>query len=244
VIAPALFVLGVLVLATGVLLLRALGPRYRVGRLLAAAPEVTLAEALDLAASGRTRYVRVTGRISSEEEFPDENERPLVYRRRRLQASSGRGWRTLRDDREAVPFGLERRAEFLAVDAAALDDGLIVVGREAVGRAEDLPPDVFADLAADASSPVGADTRVRLLVEQISAVEHAVAAGVPSLSAGGTPMLGAGLGRPLILSTVEVPAAMRILARGNRGRVLAAAALLALGIGLLAGALVSLALSA
>ena len=94
-----------------------MGPAYRIGRTLSAAPELALAEvvALAMGADGRLpRYVRTRGRISSEEEFPDENDRPLVYRRQRLQRRSGRAWATLDDDRVAVPFGLEDRQTFLA----------------------------------------------------------------------------------------------------------------------------------
>jgi hypothetical protein len=46
--------------------------------------------------------------------------------------------------------------------------------------------------------------------------------------------LGPGLGRPLILSTVESAEAMQLLAGGRRGRPLAALALLAAGLGLVA----------
>ena len=61
--------------------------RYRVGRLLAAAPLVEIDEASEMAA-GRPRYVRVSGRITSDEEFPDENDRPLVFRRKRIDVAA------------------------------------------------------------------------------------------------------------------------------------------------------------
>jgi hypothetical protein len=232
--------LGLAAVLLAALLLRSVGPGYRVARLLAAAPEISLAEALAMARQGKARYVRVAGRISSEEEFPDEHDRPLVYRRRRVEVALGSGrWRVLREDREAVPFGLGLRSDYLALDGDALEEGLVVIAREALGRAEDLPPELAASL--DPGTPV------RLTVEQVSAVEHAIAAGMPRTTAGverqaGAPeaVLGAGLGRPLILSTLEVPAAMRVLARGRRRRVVAAAALLVCGLGLLGAAAVAL----
>lgn len=236
-IAFALAALGAVALGVAALLLRSLGPRYRVGRLLAVAPEVSISEVHALAAAGEPRYVRVAGRISSEEEFPDENDRPLVYRRRRIELATRGRWRTVHDDREAVAFGLERRSDYLALDAAALDEGLVVVAREAVGRVTDLPADLRADLVD--GGEVEPDTPARLVVEQVSAVEHAVAAGVPRRDDDGSIVLGAGLGRPLIVSTVEVPAAMRVLARDSRRRVLAAAGLLVAGVGLLGAALVA-----
>jgi hypothetical protein len=222
---------GAAALVAGWLLLRRLGPRFRVGRLLAAAPQVTLADAQALAARGEHRYVRIHGRISSDEEFPDELNRPLVYRRRRLLVADGRGgWTVVGDEREAVPFGVEQRGTYVAVDAAALADGLVVIPRESDGRVGDLPAEFATGLDAHAAG--------RLLIEQVSAVEHAFVCGVPvaaaATSSGGGPQPGAamtaGLGRPLILTTLEPAAAMRVLARSARGQVALAALLLAGGL--------------
>ena len=220
--------------AAAVLLLRSLGTRYRVGRLLAAAPAVDIEEARALA-TGAADYVRVTGRISSDEEFPDENDRPLVFRRKRIQLAGVRGaWRTIADEREAVPFGLATRSAYIAIDVDALGDGLVAIPRESLGKFSDLP----AALTADVDDPPPADAPARLLIEQLSAVEHATACGTPVLREG-QPTLSAGAGRPLIVTTLEAPAAMRLLATGNRGRVVAAAALM-VGAGfLVAGSLVS-----
>ena len=224
---------GLAAIAVAALLLRSLGPAFRVARLLSATPDVSLAEAAALARAEDRRYVRVTGRISSLEEFPDEHDRPLVYRRRRLEAAAdGRGrWRRLSDEREAVPFGLELRSDYLALAVEALSEGLVVIERESVGQAADLPPEVGAGLEPR--------TPVRLVVEQVSAVEHATAAGVPRLAADGEPELAPGLGRPLILTTLDVPAAMRLLARGGRRRVVVAAGLLLVGMGLVAAGIVA-----
>ncbi len=230
-------VLSLAALLAGWLLLRGLGPRFRVGRLLAAAPQVTLAEARAFAARGEQRYVRVHGRISSDEEFPDELNRPLVYRRRRLLVGDGRGgWTVVGDEREAVPFGVDERGVFVAVDAAALAEGLVVIPRESDGRVGELPAELAAGLDPDAKG--------RLLIEQVSAVEHAFVAGVPVSElprtgvTGGPPLpsdpdattMTAGLGRPLVLTTLEPAAAMRVLARSGRRRVALSAALLGAGL--------------
>jgi hypothetical protein len=215
------------------LLLRTLGPNYRIARLLAGTPQVELAEALELAAVERPRYVRIAGRISSDEEFPDEHDRPLVYRRTRIETGTRPGrWQPVTQDTEAVAFGVEARTVFLAVDAAALGEGLVVVPREAVGSARDLGPDMAAGLDPEMPS--------RLVIEQISAVEHAVVAGVPQRDADGNPWISAGLGRPLILTTVEVPAAMRLLARGRRRTVIGVTLLLGAGAALAMAAMVAL----
>jgi hypothetical protein len=218
---------GVAAIAVALLLLRTLGPRARLGRLLAAAPGVSIEEAQELAA-GPAVYVRVTGRVSSDEEFPDENDRPLVFRRTRIQVKSpGAQWRELMDEREAVPFGVETRSTFLAVDETALGDGLVAIPRVADGVVGQIPPERTDLLEAAAGLP--ADTPMRLTIEQVSAVEHVTACGRPMLR-DGQPFLTAGLGRPLIVTSLDQPAAMRILAAGARRRVAAAALLIAAGL--------------
>ncbi len=214
-------VAGFVALAVGGLILRTYGPNYRVGRLLASTPEVSVADARALA-GGRPRYVRVSGRIDAETEFEDDAHRPLVFRRTRLQLRHGRTWSAFEDRRERVPFEVRDGLESIVVDDAVLDTGLIVIPRESVGTAAD---------AADRVPPgTSHETPVRLLVEQVSSVEHAIVLGVPGLDGEGRPCLSAGLGRPLILTTLEPAEAMRILTAGGRRRPLAAAMCLAGGL--------------
>jgi hypothetical protein len=227
---PLLIAGGLAVLAIGLAALLSFGPRYRVGRLLASVPLVSIDEALAIAAGPRPRYVRIDGRIDSETDFEDADHRPLVLRRTRVEARMGflGRWRTFEHGHEAVPFQLNEGLESIVVDESALDSGLVVVPRQSTGVAADLadrlPPDV----------PPGAPTRVT--IEQVSSVEHAIALGVPALDAAGQAHLTAGLGRPLILTTLEIPEAMRILTGGavRRSRLVAAcliggAALVVLG---------------
>ena len=224
-----LAVTALLPLFAAALVLRSFGRGYRVARILAASPEVSIDEAHALAA-GPPRFVRVHGRVESDEEFPDENDRPLVFRRERLQARrAGRPWRTLQEDRVAVPFGLEERSAFIAVDVDALAEGLVVMPRESVGRA--------ADVAGRLPAGVDPDAEVRLRIEQVSAVEQASVAGVPRPGPNGTPWLTAGTGRPLILTTLELSSAMRLLAEGRRSYILATVVFLVAAALLLSGAL-------
>lgn len=212
--------------ATGILgatLLRRSGPGWRVGRLLAAAPQRSLADAAAIAAGGEPAYIRLHGRIDSDEEFPSEDGKPLVFRRRRLQRHAGReGWQTFEDERLAVPFRLAGQGDRVAIDSDALGDGLVVVPRESVGVAADLSEDAL-DGPLPALPP---DTPVRLRIEQVSTVDHATAAGVPVIGRDGSVMLGAGLGRPLVLTTLELDEAMRVLASGRRRELRLAAGLL------------------
>ncbi len=223
---------GALSLVLGAFVMRGFGSGYRVGRILRAAPEVTLEEAAEAAREGRRAYVRVHGRISSEEEFPDEHDRPLVYRRRRVQLGTRSGWEAIEDRRLAVPFGVAGRGARIGVDLASLDEGLVVMPRESRGVASEVP-----DQVPPGTPP---DRPVRLLIEQVSAVEHAYVAGVPALDTDGRPVLTAGAGRPLVVCTLDLPDAMRVLGGADRKRAARAAILLGAGCLLLAVALLAL----
>jgi hypothetical protein len=217
---------GIVAIAIGTLLLQSYGPRVRVGRLLAVTPVVTLAAARDLAASGARRYVRIDGRLDADEEFADEYGRPLVFRRRRVEARLRGGWRILDEQRQVVPFRLREGLDEAGVDAAVLDEGLVTLAKESVGTA--------AEVADQLATRLPPETPVRLRIEQLSSVEHASVLGVPVSGADGTIQLTRGTGRPLVVCTLEREEAMRVLAEGARARPIAAAVALAAGLALLA----------
>lgn len=227
--------LGLAGLAGSALVLASFGPSWRVGRLLAAARRVSIPQARAIADGGRPRYIRVDGRIDAEEPFWDDAQRPLVFRRRRLQVRRRGRWTTVEEWREAVPFVVRDGLESVAVDGDAIQEGLVVVPRDWDGAAGDvadwLPPETPADLPA------------RLRVELVTAVDHAAVVGVPQRRADGTVVLTAGLGRPLILSILPDDEAMRVLAEGRRARSVLAVALLVGSAAALAGGLLALALT-
>jgi hypothetical protein len=180
-----------------------------------------------LAEAGETRYVRIDGRIDSEAEFEDDAHRPLVLRRTAIQwrPASGGAWRHAAEPTiELAPFVLREGLDEVDVDAAAIGAGLIVVPRVSVGTVADL-----GDRAPDGVPPGAA---ARLVIEQVSSVEHATVLGVPRRGGDGRTVIGPGLGRPLILTTLERDEAMRVLTGGaaRRSRIaiacLAAAAVL------------------
>ena len=225
-----LIALGFVALAVGVAILRTFGPNYRVGRLLAVTPVVSVAQARALAA-GPPRFVAVRGRIDAEGAFEDEAHRPLVLRRARIQAGGGTRWTTIDEQREVIDFTIREGLDAIGVDHQSLGPGLVVIPRESTGSAADVP-----DRVPEGTPPT---TPIRLRIEQLSAVEHALVAGVPSIRPGdGEPWMTSGLGRPLILTTLERDEAMRILASDAPRRPLAAAIALALG---LAGVTIGLA---
>ena len=178
--------IATLVVAIGVL--RTFGSRFRVGRLLASTPLVSVAEALELASATRATYVRVAGRIDSDSDFEDADHRPLVYRRTRLQARVGRAWKDFDVVVESVPFEINEGLDHIAVDAATLGDGLVVIPRETAGLVGDLgdrAPDDLDDLLP-----------ARVIVEHVSSVEHAIILGVPTRSPDGATSLTAGRAGP------------------------------------------------
>lgn len=215
---------GVVAFGIALAILRSFGPGYRVGRLLAVVPRVTVAEAVRLADEGRPAYVRIDGRIDSDDEFEDADHRPLVLRRTTVQwrpAGSGGRWTTFDRQLESVAFVVREGLDEIAVDGASITDGLIVVPREHVGLAR--------DLETPSTSGIDPDAPVRLQVEQVSTVEHAVVLGTPGRAADGRITMRAGLGRPLILTTLEDDEAMRTLTGGATGRSRLAVACLAAG---------------
>jgi hypothetical protein len=93
------------------------------------------------------------------------------------------------------------------------------------------------DLGDRAPADVAPDARVRVRIEQVSAVEQASVLGTPVLEPDGRPAMAAGSGRPLVLTTLEMPEAMRVLARGNLVRPRLAAACFVLGLALVAASI-------
>jgi hypothetical protein len=205
----ALIVIGLAAIGGAVGVLRSFGPGYRVGRLLATTPTVTVAEAIAVIGD-RERYIRITGRIDAADEFEDDAHRPLVLRRARLAIRERGSWRTVDEHRQAVPFEIQEGLDAIGIDGDVLDTGLVVMPRESIGTAAEA-----LDRLPAGTPPT---TPVRLRVEQVSSIEHAVVLGVPTRGPDGRPRLTAGLGRPLVLSTLEPDEAMRVLAGSDRRR--------------------------
>jgi hypothetical protein len=219
---PIVFVVaGFVALGAGWIAMRRLGPGARIGRILAATKVVEMAQAREIATSGQARYVGIGGRVDAEEPWEDESGRPLVYRRSRLERLDGTGWMPFEEDRRVVPFELAGALERIKVDGDALDEGLVVVSRESEGTAAEIP-----DRVPPGTPPA---TPIRLRVEFVSAVDHALVLGVPTLD-GERVVMRPGLGRPLILTTLEPAEAMRLLAQGREGATRAISVLLVVGL--------------
>jgi hypothetical protein len=230
-VAPLLLTaVGFVALITASLILRSFGPRYRIGRLLAAAPRVSVAEARALAESGTARYVRIDGRIDSEEDWEDADHRPLVLRRTAYdwrpaagggwRNAAGGGWRSFKADLEVVPFVVREELDEIAVDGSQIGDGLVTVARQRVGHA--------ADLELMTAAGIDPAAEARMEVGYVSTVDHAAVLGVPQRGREGQLVIAPGLGRPLIVSILEDGEAMRVLTGGATGR--SRVAVVALGV--------------
>ena len=220
-----LLVAGLVAIVGAVLVLRSFGPGYRIGRLLATTPLVSVADASARARAGTAGYLRVDGRIDAEDEFEDERHRPLVFRRRRFEVRRGGAWQTVDDAREAVHFEIRDGLDAVVVDTDALGPGSSSSRAKPSGSPRTLP------ITSPWTSPPETPTRLR--VEQVSSVEHAIVLGVPHVEPDGAVRITAGLGRPLVLTTLERDEAMRVLGGGGRVRPAVASALLGGGVALL-----------
>ena len=225
-VAPLLLTaVGFAALITAMAILRSFGPRYRIGRLLAVAPRVSIAEARALAEAGTRRYVRIDGRIDSDADWEDEHHRPLVLRRTTYEwrPVGGGRWRAFDAQLEVVPFVVREGLDELAVDATGIAEGLVSVPRERIGHA--------SDLEAMTAAGIDPGAEARMEIGYVSTVDHAAVLGVPQRRADGEVVIGPGMGRPLIVSILEDQEAMRVLTGGATGRSrVAVAALIAAGI--------------
>ncbi len=206
---------GALLIAAGALINARLGARMRAGRLLAGVQPHTPTEAL---ASTDHAYVAINGSVDAAEAFEDENHRPLVYRRERVLISDGRSWREIDRAVRSVPFSLSDATSAIAIDVGALDEGLIVIERRWDGSVAELHA-AQREYATSASAALVVELAAsdpergaRLILEQISTLDRATAAGG---LAGGQLTAGPG-GRPLILTTLERGEALRILGAEKR----------------------------
>ena len=232
---------GVALIAVGLLLSRRTDVRTRAGQLLAGLSPITPTEALRLAAlrGDSAPYLAIKGSIDAPEIFEDENHRPLVFRRERISIADEQGWRVIDVAERSLPFVVSDASSAIRIATADLADGLVVVERRWEGSVAELhaagreyqSAETAALVAALATSDPARQARVGL--EQISNLDRATAAG--QLVDG---ELRAGAGRPLVVTTLERAEALRLLGGEGGGRLAsstATLALLALGAILLLG---------
>ena len=142
-------------------------------------------------------------------------------------SAARRGWAVVRGPPRAGPVRGPRRPRLRSSSTTPPSTtGLVVVPRESVGTAADV-----ADRVPPGTPPM---TPVRLRVDQVSSVEHAIVLGVPTLDRGRARRRSRpGSAGRSILTTLERDEAMRVLAEGESRRpIMVALASLVGGLGL------------
>ncbi len=216
----ALLIAGLGLIALAAWASRRGGARARAARLLAGLSPITPHQAL---LAGEGRYLAIEGGIDAAEAFDDENHRPLVYRRERVLVADKTTWRELERVVRSVPFFIADGGHAVAIDAAALAGGLVVIERQWEGSVAELAAAAreYRDPATTAlvkqlavSTPT---LTARVILEQISTLDRGTAAGLlrnGTLTAGGE-------GQPLVLTTLDRRDALRILGNERSGNLAA-----------------------
>ena len=199
----------------GAVVLRSFGPSYRVGRLLAATPR-SASPTRSRCIRGPARYVRIAGRIDAEDEFEDDAHRPLVLRRTRLQVRDGGAWR----DGRGRPRGASRsRSATVSTPSPSTPTRSMTASWSS--RASRSGPPRMPDRVPAGTRPGDAGAAAGGAGLLGRARDRRWACRRPGRMA--APRMTAGLGRPLVLTTLEPDEAMRVLAGTRSRRPLAAA---------------------
>jgi len=225
--ASGLLLAGGLLLG-GFLLARSSGARIALGRRLAGAREHRVGDLADLdPAPGRP--VRVVGRIRCPDPIVTARDDRLVALHRDVEVQLPDGsWRTIERLRITRRFDLWDHDGSLAIDAAEAAEPLVTLPHVWRGSVDELTDEghvaAVERLRAEGRPPVAARSATRMVsvVERLLVLARvdATAPGVVSLR----PPPGG-----LVISTLDLPDAMRLLGGSGRGRLIAGSVLRALG---------------
>jgi hypothetical protein len=223
----AVLVAGVLLGLAGGLALRWSGARAGLGRRLAAARQMRVADLLT-EDPPPARPVRIAGRIRCSDPILSPQGERLVALHRDVEVQMPNGdWRTIERRRETRGFELWDHAGSLAIDPAAAAEPLVVIPHVWRGRAAELGPDhraAITRLAAEGGDP----TAARSVTRMVSVVERLLVLASVRRAPGGTISLVPPPGG-YVISALELDDAMRLLAGPRRGLLLGAAAAIGLG---------------
>jgi hypothetical protein len=222
-------VAGVLLLLAGGVALRWSGARAGVGRRLAAARQVRVADLLT-ADPPPARPVRVVGRIRCADPILTAQGDRLVALHRDVEVRMARrGWRTIERRRETRGFELWDHGGSLAIDPAAAAEPLVVIPHVWRGEPAELGAEhqaALARLTAEGSDPGAARSVTRML----SVVERLLVLATVRRAADGSIFLVPPPGG-YVISALDLDDAMRLLGGPHRGLLMAGAA--AIGVGAL-----------
>jgi hypothetical protein len=225
---PLWLALGaVLLLGTGLLLIRRSGAHPAMGRRLAGARQVRVGELLDLGPLDPlpVRPVRVLGRIRCADPIVTSQDDRLVAFHRDVEVGSAQhGWRSIERLRETRSFELWDHDGSLPVDPAEAAEPLIVLPHVWSGSADELDESYAAALERvrqEQGPPAGARATTRM----VSIVDRLLLLAQVQRDAEGRVRLAPPPGGYL-LSSLELDDAMRLLG-GPRPRLLLAGSAMA-----------------
>jgi hypothetical protein len=238
--ALALLVAAVLAIVAGAIEVRRSGARTAVARRLAGARQVAVGELDDLPGDP-VRPVRVAGRIRCPNPIRTQHDEQLVALHRDVEVlTAAAGWRPIERIRESRGFELWDHAGAVTIDAADAAEPLITIPYVWQGSPAELD-DNYRGAVDRLAAEHGGVRAARATTRTISTIDRLLVLGEVERDEVGRALLAPPRGGYLI-SSLELPDAMRLLAGPGRRQLLFGAALVAGGLALALAGIVLLAL--
>ena len=234
---------GLLLLATGMVLVRRSGARPTMGRQLAGARQMRVGELLDIAPGAPLpgRPVRVVGRIRCADPIVTSQEDRLIAFHRDVEVATARGgWRSVEHLRETRSFELWDHDGSLPVDPAEAAEPLIVLPHVWAGSADELD-ESYAPALERVGQEQGPHSGARSTTRMVSVVDRLLLLAVIGRDEAGHVRLAPPPGGYL-LTSLELDDAMRVLGGPHPRLLLAGTAMAWLSLLPLAAAVLLLAI--
>lgn len=233
--------LGVVLVVIGVAWMRAAGADPDRARRLAGARGMAVADVLDLT-EPPARPVRVSGRIRCPDPLvaPDDERLVAYHRDVSVQLADGR-WRTIERIRESRSFELWDHAGSLPLDPALAAEPLITIPLVWEGSPDELVDPHAAAVARLTAEHGTAPKAARAETRTISVVDPLLVLARVEIGPDGPRIVPPDGG--YLVADLELDAAMRLLGGRRRRQLMLAVATAAIGVVLIAGSLVALAVS-
>lgn len=219
-----LVVLGIVVAAVSLFVLRSVEARPALARRLAGPREFRVGRLLD--DDPPARPVRVAGRIRCRDPLDAGNGERLVAFHRDVEVRVGGSWRSVERLRESRSFELWDHDGSLTIDPAEAAEPLITIPKVWRGRTDELE-EPHASAAARLAERHGPATEARAITRSINVTDRLLVLARPQHDVEGRLRLAPPDGGYL-LTNLELDDAMRLL--GGRNRRAAAAGVVGLGL--------------
>lgn len=204
--------LGVVLLAAGLLTLKGSGARMRMARRLAGAREVRVG-ALHDAGEPPERAVRVVGRVRCADPLVSERDERLVAVHRSVEVQTRSGWRSIERLHETRSFELWDHDGALTVDPAEAAEPLVAIPHVWIGSPDELD-ESYQPAVARLSAQLGPLSRARAETRMISVVDRLLVLARVERDANGIHLAPPPGG--YVLSALELDDAMRLLGGPRR----------------------------